>query len=111
MGNGNVDMMMMRIFPFQDWSPLSHKRTLSHSSPFVGRCADLPTSRVQMFSRARSASGRFFVFYGKSERELDLFPLQKSVSFWRELFASLSRVSSRAVKICQNKQITEIKFR
>ena len=32
--------------------------------------ADLPTSRAQYFSRARSASGRFFyVFCGKSERE------------------------------------------
>ena len=29
--------------------------------------------------------------------------------FWRELVASLWRLSSRAVKVCQNKQITEKK--
>ena len=95
----------------------SHKWPLSHSSPFFGRCVDLATSRAQMFSRALSASGRFFVLCGKSERESEsatCFPCKKShqvTSFWRELFASLSRVSSRAVKVCQNKQITETKFR
>ena len=47
----------------------SHKWPLSHSSPFFGRCVDLATSRAQMFSRALSASGRFFVLCGKSERE------------------------------------------
>ena len=95
----------------------SHKWPLSHSSLFVGRCVDLATSRVQLFSRALSASGRFFVLCGKSERESEsstCFACKKShqvTSFWRELFASLSRVSSRAVKVCQNKQITETKFR
>ena len=47
----------------------SHKWPLSHSSPFFGRCVDLATSRAQTFSRALSASGRFFVLCGKSERE------------------------------------------
>ena len=47
----------------------SHKWPLSHSSLFVGRCVDLGTSRAQLFSRALSASGRFFVLCGKSERE------------------------------------------
>ena len=95
----------------------SHKWPLSHSSPFVGRCVDLGTSRAQMFSRALSASGRFFVLCGKSERESEsstCFPCKKShqvTSFWRELSASLSRVSSRAVKVCKNKQITETTFR
>ena len=93
----------------------SHKWPLSNRSPFVGRCVDLATGRAQMFSRALSASGRFFVFCGKSERESEsstCFPCKKThhvTSFWRELFASLSRVSSRVVKACQNKQITETK--
>ena len=72
---------------------------------------DLPTSRAQIFSLARGASGMiFYVFCGKSERESGsstCFPCKKShqvTSFCRELFASLSRVLSRAcvVASCQS---------
>ena len=65
------------------------------------------------FSQTRSASVKFFVFCGKSERESEsstCFPCKKSpqvTSFCSELFASLSRVSSSAVKVCQNKQILQ----
>ena len=41
---------------------------------------DLPTSRAQIFSRARTVSDRLFIFSASkvSERaKLDLFPLQK----------------------------------
>ena len=72
---------------------------------------DLPTSRAQIFSLARGASGMiFYVFCGKSERESGsstCFPCKKShqvTSFCRELFASLSRVFSRVcvVASCQS---------
>ena len=39
------------------------KRALSHTTQtFFRNTLDLPTSRAQSFSRARSASGRFFMF-------------------------------------------------
>ena len=44
---------------------------------------DLPTSRDQIFSRARSVSDRFFMFSAPKASEgakLDLFPLQKIAS-------------------------------
>ena len=46
------------------------KSTLSHTTQtFFRHTLDLPTSRAQSFSRARSASGRFFMFLRQNERE------------------------------------------
>ena len=55
-------------------------RNVCHRFRFM---LDLPTSRAQIFSRARSVSDRFFMFSAPkaSERaKLDLFPLQKIAS-------------------------------
>ena len=76
-----------------------------------GLFVDLPTSRAQkFFTSAKRERQIFYVFCGKSERESKsstCFPCKKShqvTSFWRKLFASLSRVLSRAcvVASCQS---------
>ena len=67
---------------------------------------EFPRSQAPIFFT--SASGRFFIFAAAkaSERAGAARLVSHQVtSFWRELFASLSRVSSRAVKVCQNKSI------
>ena len=80
---------------------------------------DLPTSRAEICSRARSPSGKFFMFSAAKASErarAKLVSPAKNRTKWRHFAASYLRpcrvccrepVPSRAVKVCQNKQITE----
>ena len=79
---------------------------------------DLPTRRAQIFHEREARSVDCLCFLREKrarEQELDLFPLQKNRIKWSHFGANYLRpcrvccrvgVSSRAVKVCQNKQIT-----
>ena len=80
---------------------------------------DLPTSRAQNFSRARSVIGRVFMFSATKASEragARLVSPAKNRIKWSHFGANYLRpccvccrvrVSSRVVRVCQNKQITE----
>ena len=78
----------------------------------AGALVDLPTSRAQIFSRARSASGRFYAEKASERARARLVSPAKNRIKCRRFGANYLRpcrvrVSSRAVKVCQNKQIRE----
>ena len=90
-------------------SPLFLPAVFSGIKPLWDEAAFLKCvifSKYLLIVRLAHKSSSDFSQQRARERELDLFPLQKIASsdvIWRELFASLSRASSRAVKICQDK--------
>ena len=59
---------------------------------------DLPTSRNQIFSRARSVSDRFFVFCAKSERE------KKA----RLFYLAKNRIKNFVLRVLKTKQVGNV---